>query len=145
MKHFLFIVALLGWTEVASAQISTVEPARFKTKVSCYAGGTNATLVSVGINLAPESTFPNQPQNNCLILASPQASELTWKFIWREKGHDVYRFTFRRLAAPGVTEAVTTTRDVKFNGKKEVVFKDLSHTVVLELPNDEDQQAAQRT
>ena len=127
------------------AQISTSEPARLKTKVSCFDGATNARVVNVGINLAPETIFPNKLQNNRLTARSPQPSELTWKFMWRENEFDVYRFTFTRFPEPGATEPVTTSRDVKFNGKKTVVFKDKLHTVLLEIPNADDLKAAQQT
>ncbi len=145
MKTIVFFLALLGLTLGVTAQISASESARVKTKVSCFEGIANPTVVGVGINLTPETTFPNKPENNNIATRGPRASELTWKFIWREKEYDVYRFTFKRFTEPGATNQVTTTKDVRFNGKKMVVFKDLLHTVVLEIPNDEDLKAAQQT
>lgn len=145
MKNFLFILALLGLTLSATAQISTSEPARLKTKVTCFEGKTNAAVANIGVNLAPETIFPNKVQNNSLTTHGAQASELTWKFVWRENEYDVYRFTFKRFTEPGASNQVTTTKEIRFNGKTVVVFKDQLHTVVLELPGDADLKAAQQT
>ena len=73
---------------------------------------------------------------------------MKWRFVRRDKDKDgdkdVYRFTFKRPAAAGSTDSNVAAKEIQFEGKKIVVFKDPLHTVVVELPNDDDLKAAQR-
>jgi hypothetical protein len=66
------------------------------------------------------------------------ACELKWTFIGRNGSKDVWHFTFTRMTKAGSSDKTTTAREIQFDGKQIVVFKDDLHTVIMESPSTED-------
>ncbi len=150
MKIFLIAVTLLALAFSANAEMSTNAPltvtnlpAHLKTKVSLYEGKEDSGVAAVDINFTPETTYPERVEKS-KIVAPGHAAELKWRFVRRDNDKDIYHFTFKHLAETGATNLTLSAKMVEFDGKKVVVFRDPQHTVVMEIPNDEDLKAAQR-
>jgi hypothetical protein len=134
MKSLFLSIVFVGLTLCASAQISTNQPARLNTKVVCYdSNGSSSDAAS----FAPDSTYPgNGGEQN--ITSPGTARELKWTFVGRNGSKDVWRFTFTRMTKAGSSDKTTTAREIQFDGKQIVVFKDDLHTVIMESPSAED-------
>ena len=61
-----------------------------------------------------------------------RVSEITWSFVERRGDKDVYHFT-RRLPLDAV-DVVTSSKDVEFNDRRVVIFKDEHQTILIEPP-----------
>jgi hypothetical protein len=64
--------------------------------------------------------------------SSGQVSELKWEFLGSEAGADVYQIS-RRFPADAPRSS-TTTKTIRFAGKRLVVFEDEYQVVVIEPP-----------
>jgi hypothetical protein len=133
MKPIFLFIVLISLTFCASAQISTNQTARLNTKVICYDSGISSSDV---VSLAPDSTYPgNGGEQN---ITSPGVErELKWTFVGRNGSKDVWHFTFTRMTKIGSSDKTTTTKEIQFNGKQIIVFKDDLHTVIMESPSAE--------
>ena len=134
MKPIFLFIVLISLTFCASAQISTNQPARLNTKVVCYdSGGSSSDVAS----LAPDSTYPgNGGDDN--VTSPGMEHELKWTFVGRNGSKDVWYFTFTRMTKIGSSDKTTTSKEIQFDGKQIIVFKDDLHTVILESPSAED-------
>jgi hypothetical protein len=141
MKTIVFSIVLIGLTFCASAQISTNQPARLKTKVISYEGKISSGARGVEINFAPESTYPGNGGSDT-VTSSGHESELKWTFVGRNGNKDVYRFTFTRKTKKDSSSQTTTSKEIQFNGKQVIVFEDELHTVVMEGLSEEDLKTA---
>jgi len=141
MKIFLLSIVLFALTFCATAQISTNQPSRFKTKVVSYEG-----KIGSGVNGSVVSFVPNDPGTGGgdTVTTSGHESELKWSFVGRNGDKDVYRFTFTRMTKVGSSNKTTTSKEIQFVGKQIIVFEDDLHTVVMESPSAEDLKSAQK-
>jgi hypothetical protein len=128
---------LVCWAGSAGAQSTTNEPARYKTKVTCYEGKEEAGVGNSGINFTPESTFPEPVAKN-RISSRGHELEVKWRFVRRDKEKDVYRFLFVRATETSSTNQAPAFKEVQFDGRKIIVAKDPLHTVVMETPSEEE-------
>ena len=135
MKTLLLVIALAAAAFCASAQISTNQPAQFKTKIISYEGKEGS-----GVSSSATSVVPNEPGyvGSDTVTSPGHESELKWWFVGRNGGKDVYHFTFKRMAKSGSTNQTTSATDVSFVGKKIIVFQDDRHCVVMETPGEDD-------
>ena len=140
MKIILLFIVLVCLTFCASAQISTNQPSRFKTKVISYEG-----KIWSGVNGSAVSFVPNDPgtSESDTVTTIGHESELKWTFAGRNGDKDVYRFTFTRMTKAGSSDKTTASKEIQFDGKQIIVFEDALHTVVMESPSAEDLKIAQ--
>ena len=140
MKILFLSLVLIGLTFCATAQISTNQPSRFKTKVISYEG-----KIGSGVNGSAVSFVPADPGTGGgdTVTSPGHESELKWSFVGRNGDKDVYRFTFTRMTKAGSSNKTTTSKEVQFDGKQVIVFEDDLHTVVMESPGAEDLKTAQ--
>jgi len=141
MKTIVLAIILTALTFCATAQISTNQPSRFKTKVVAYEG-----KIGSGVNGSTVRFVPNDPGTgeSDTVTTAGRESELKWTFVGRNGDTDVYRFTFTRMTKVGSLGKTTTSKKVQFGGKQIVVFEDELHTVVMESPSAEDLKSAQK-
>jgi hypothetical protein len=141
MKIILSSIVLIGLTFCASAQISTNQPSRLKTKVISYEG-----KIGSGVNSSAVSFVPNDPGTggDNTVTTRGYESKLKWSFVGRNGDKDVYRFTFTRMTKAGSPNKTTTSKEVQFDGKQVIVFEDDLHCVVIESPNEKDLKSAQK-
>jgi hypothetical protein len=146
VKTFFLSVVLVGLTFCANAQLSTNQPSRFKTKVISYEGKIGSGVNGSTTNFVPVNTGAGGSDT---VTSPGHESELKWTFVGRNGDKDVYWFTFTRTTtktpSPGRTtkDKITTAKEVQFDGKQIVVFKDELHLVVMESPSAEDLKTAQ--
>jgi hypothetical protein len=141
MKTFSLSMVLFVLTFSATGQIVTNEPARLKTRITCYEGKIGSGSSTGAVSFAPESTYPGSVWRD--KLASPgNEHELECTFVGRSGNKDVYRFTFTRMTKAGSSDKTTTSKEVQFDGKQIIVFEDDLHAVVMESPNKEDLKSA---
>jgi hypothetical protein len=134
MKQIFLFIVLISLTFCASAQISTNQCARLMTKVVCYdSNGSSCDVAS----LAPDSTYPGNGGGDN-VTSPGMERELKWTFVGRNGSKDVWYFTFTRMTKSGSTDKTTTSREIQFEGKQIIVFKDDLHTVIMESPGAED-------
>ena len=61
-----------------------------------------------------------------------QVSEISWEFLGSEGGTDIYQFTRRFPVDAPMPE--TVTKQIRFHGKRRIVFEDSYQIVVIEPP-----------
>ena len=133
MKTILTLI-FVGFVLSTSAQIDTNKPARFKTKIACSEVGGGS---SVGIDPSPEVSALGSEYTH--VTTAPQKdTELKCKYVGREKGSDIYEFTFSVTTKVGVVSKTTTHKQVPFDGKRIVVFNDEHYSVIIESPSEQD-------
>jgi hypothetical protein len=139
MKTILLSAVLIFLMFCASAQISTNQPSRFKTKIISYEG-----KIGSGVNGSAVSFVPDDPETiwSDTITTSGHESELKWTFIGINGNKDIYRFTFTRMTKNGSSNKTTTSKEIQFDGKQIIVFEDELHAVVMESPSKEELKAA---
>ena len=93
--------------------------------------------------LAPESIYPGNGVENT-VTSPGRESELKCTFVARNGNKDVWHFTFTRMTKIGSSDTTTTSKEIQFDGKQIIVFKDNLHTVVMESPSAEDLESAQK-
>lgn len=136
MKTIAILLLVLGTVFPATAQLVTNQPARLKSKITCYEGKIGFSAASTAIDFAVNS-YPGT-SNTSTVTSPGKESELIWTFIGRNGSKDVYRFTFTRLTKAGSSARTMDSKEVQFDGKRIVVFEDELHTVVMETPSAED-------
>jgi hypothetical protein len=135
MKTIAISIILLGTIFHASAQLVTNQPARLKFKVTeVYSGGS-----ATGVSPSPDANMPGNSVENT-VTSPGYEHKLKWTFVGRNQDKDIYNFTFTRTTKIGKE---TTSKEIQFDGKQIVVFKDDFHTVVMETPSAEDLKSAQ--
>jgi hypothetical protein len=141
MKTFLLSIVSIALTCCATAQISTNQPSRFKTKVVSYEG-----KIGSGVNGRAVSFVPNDPGTGGgdTVTTSGHESELKWSFVGRNGDKDVYHFTFTRMTKAGSSDKTTTLKEIQFDGKQIIVFEDDLHAVVMESQSEADLKSAQK-
>ncbi|HZF02551.1 MAG TPA: hypothetical protein VE344_11745 [Methylomirabilota bacterium] len=142
MKTILFSIVLIGLTFCANAQISTNQPARLKTKVTCYEGKIDSGVDTRSVDLASDNTYPGYVGGDDNTTLGAEHS-LKWSFVGRNGSKDIYRFTFTRMTKKGSSSLTTDSKEIQFDGKQIIVFEDELHTVVMESPSTEDLKKAQ--
>ena len=141
MKTIAISIFLLGTIFCASAQLVTNEPARLKWQISWFEGTTNSGTCGHTITFQPDSIHFGDSGAD-ILTSRGREHELKWTFIGRNDNKDVYRFTFHRMTKAGSPEKSFTSKDIQFDGKRTVVFRDDLHTVVMETPSAEESKKA---
>lgn len=132
MKIIPISIILLGAIFCASAQLVTNQPARlpFKVTENYYSGESGSFTCPT-----PDAISPGSAGENA-VTSPGHEHKLKWTFIGRNQDKDVYNFTFTRTIKAG--NETTTSKEIQFDGKPMVIFKDDFHTVVMEIPSAED-------
>lgn len=134
MKIIFLPLIVFGMTLGARAQISTNQPSRMKIQVVCSGIGGG------GIFAGPDDPGIIFPGNGGEEHVTSRGFEhdLQWVFVGMNGPTDVWRFTFTRMTNEGSSSKTTTSKEVQFNGKKTIVFRDDLHSVVMESPGTQD-------
>jgi len=141
MKTILLFLVLVGLAFSGSAQnLTSQTTARLKFKVTCFEGKLNSGPSSICSE--PDTVSPSVIES-IAITSSGMTNELTWAFVGRNKGKDVYRFSFRRLTKAGLSSQTAASKEVQFNGKQVIIFQDDLYRVVMESPTEDDLKKAQ--
>jgi len=142
MKTIFIFAVLIGTTFCVGAQLVTNQPAQLKWRIEWSEGKINSGTGGNCVNFAPENIYVGNGGKD--ICTSPGwEHDLKWTFVGRNRGKDVYQFTFTRLTKTGSSDKTTTSKEIQFDGKQIIVFEDDLHTVVMESPSAEDLKKAQ--
>src|ERR1035437_10194607 len=117
MKTILLSIILISLTFCATAQIVTNQPARLKTKVISYEGKIGSGTRGVEINSIPDGTYFGNGGRDT-VTSSGHESELKWSFVGRNRDKDVYRFVFTHMTKAGLSDKITTSKEIQFDGKQ---------------------------
>ena len=106
----------------------------FPAAVTCFNGKIDlATSCGMTWSDGPEPDPKSRVLSRGLTCGSAgQVSEIKWEFLGSEGGADVYQFT-RRFPADAPTSE-TVTKEIRFLGKRLIIFEDRYQVVVIELP-----------
>jgi hypothetical protein len=141
MKTILLFLVLAGFTFNGSAQnLTSQTTARLKFKVTCFEGKLDSG--PSGICSEPDTVSPGVVES-IAITSSGMTNTLTWAFVGRNEGKDVYRFSFMRMTKAGVSGQTAASKEVQFDGKQVIIFQDDLYRVVMESPTEEDLKKAQ--
>lgn len=137
MKTLLALLVLAGFVFSASAQINTNQPARFKTKVVSYEGKIGSGAFDTSICPTPSALLPGNGGTD-EVTTPGHESKLVWKFVGRNGGKDFYQFSFTRMTKAGVSVKTTDSKEISFDGRRIVIFKDDFHTVIIDSPSEKE-------
>lgn len=136
MKTILLFLILVGFTFSGSAQnLTSQTTARLKFKVTCFEGKLDSGPSSI---CSEPYTVSTGVVESIAITLSGMTNELTWGFVGRNEGKDVYRFSFKRMTKAGLSSQTAASKEVQFDGKQVIIFEDDLYRVVMESPTEED-------
>jgi len=141
MKTILLFLILVGFTFSGSAQnLTSQTTARLKFKVTCFEGKLDSGPSSI---CSEPYTVSTGVVESIAITLSGMTNELTWGFVGRNEGKDVYRFSFKHMTKAGLSSQTAASKEVQFDGKQVIIFEDDLYRVVMESPTEDDLKKAQ--
>jgi hypothetical protein len=140
----LLVLGLSSVLTVLGAGSTSVDTARFPYKIMIWEGKEGSGLSSGEIVTEPSTVTTNATTKHISTTVG-QEHELQRVFVGQAGKQDVYRFTYKRPAdGTNLLQQVTTSKEVKFDGTRLVIFEDARRIIVMSSPTEEDiKQAAQ--
>ncbi len=123
-------IALLAATGVCTGSEQKLPPPGFKASLVCFNNGKGGSGGNCRVTLAKIEGGLTVVTGKLTCGFPGAVSEITWTYRGQKDGKDLYHFV-RRFPADS-DHARTTEADVKFNGKRHILFKDSSQCIVIE-------------
>lgn len=130
MKTLLSSLLLCSVLVCTASEPSKPKPL-FGAVVTCFIGKADSQSSCTTIVKPQESAIARSGGMTCGLPG--QVSELKWKFVGSESGVDIYEIS-RRFPADA-PQSVTTTKTIRFSGKRVIAFEDQHQVIVFDPPN----------
>jgi hypothetical protein len=130
MKTLLSITALFLVAAPFAGSAADANLPHLRAEIICHNG-----KLDTGSSCTSNAPKPGNPpgKNGKMTCGFPgKVSEITWSFVERRDGKDVYDFT-RRFPIKSEHTA-TQTKQVHFAGKRVIVFEDKDQVIVIQSP-----------
>jgi hypothetical protein len=132
MKTLLSFIALFLVAAPFAGFAADANSPHLRVEIICHNGKLNS-----GSSCTSHAPKPGNPpgKSGKMTCGFPgKVSEITWTFIERRDGKDVYDFT-RRFPLKSENTA-TQTKQVQFTGKPVTVFEDTDQVIVMQSPKE---------
>ena len=130
MKSTIYAGIIFLFTALVIATAEDSVSPQFRAAIVCYNGKLDS-----GSSCASNPAPVGQPlaKSGKMTCGFPgRVSEITWSFIERRDGKDVYAFTRRfPIETP---ETATATKQIQFSGERLTVFEDKFQVIVIQSP-----------
>lgn len=130
VKFTIYTIFIFLFTAIVAATAEDSVSPQFRAAIVCYNGKLDS-----GSSCAVNPASAGQPlaKSGKMTCGFPgRASEITWSFVERRDGNDVYSFTRRfPIETP---ETATETKQIKFGGERLTVFEDKFQVIVIQSP-----------